>query len=289
MSAIATRLSTTKEYALLTKPGIIFGNVLTMAAGFALAAKENIPFFLFWKTLLGLSLVIASACVFNNYIDRHLDRKMERTKKRGLVVGTVSEKGALRFATLLGFLGHVFLAIFTNLTTLVAAFLGFLIYLILYSFLKYRSLYATWIGGIAGAMPPIVGYCATGHSFDVAALILFMMIFLWQIPHFFSIALYRFEDYAAANIPVLPLKKGLKKTKEQMLLHIMAFTAVSCLLTVIGRTGYGYLVVVLSFGLGWCWLCFKGFKCKEERLWGRQMFLFSLLTVVALSATMIIF
>lgn len=288
LTTIAATVSTTKEYTLLTKPGIVCGNALTMAAGFAMASAGSLSFIFFWKLLFAFSLVVASACVFNNYIDRHLDRKMERTRHRALALGLISEKGALLFGALLGLFGHCFLALLTNLLTLTAAFSGFFIYVLFYSFLKYRSPHATWIGSIAGAMPPVVGYCANGRDFDLMALILFLMIFLWQMPHFFAIALYRIEEYAAAAIPIVPIKKGVRKAKEQMLFYCIAFGLVSCLPTAIGRMGYGYLAVASILGAIWTGICLTGFRCQDDRLWGRKMFLFSLVTIVGLCATMMI-
>jgi protoheme IX farnesyltransferase len=130
-----------KTYFMLTKPGIIFGNVVTMVGGFALASKGHFNFWLFLATLVGLSCIIASACVFNNYIDRTADEKMIRTRNRALVKGLVSERNALAFATFLGFVGSFVLASCTNLLTLFMALVGYFVYVVLYSFSKYRSTY----------------------------------------------------------------------------------------------------------------------------------------------------
>jgi protoheme IX farnesyltransferase len=127
-----------------------------------------------------------------------------------------------------------------------------------------------------------VGYCAVKGSFDLGALILFLMIVLWQMPHFFAIAIYRLEDYAAASIPVLPIKRGMFATKVQMLLYTLAFVAVSCMLTFFGVAGYSYLFVALFLGSVWSYLCFKGFRAANDKLWARQMFSFSLIIVIAL-------
>ncbi len=134
-----------KTYYMLTKPGIIMGNIITTAAGFALASKGDINYGLFLLTLLGLGLIIASAGVFNNYLDREMDAKMERTSNRALVKGTISLKNALIFASMLGLIGTVVLAYFTNLLTLGIALIGFFVYLVLYAFWKYRSFYGTLV------------------------------------------------------------------------------------------------------------------------------------------------
>jgi protoheme IX farnesyltransferase len=138
---------------MLTKPGIILGNIITTASGFALASKGNIDISLFFFTLIGLGLVIASAGVFNNYIDRHMDARMERTKNRAFPQGLVSTPLALLFGGILGLLG-LFILSYTNLLTVCVALFGFFIYLVLYAFMKYRSFYGTLVGSLAGAVPP---------------------------------------------------------------------------------------------------------------------------------------
>jgi protoheme IX farnesyltransferase len=273
-----------KTYFMLTKPGIIFGNVVTMVGGFALASKGHFNFWLFLATLVGLSCIIASACVFNNYIDRTADEKMIRTRNRALVKGLVSERNALAFATFLGFVGSFVLASCTNLLTLFMALVGYFVYVVLYSFSKYRSTYGTVVGSIAGAMPPVVGYCAVTNHFDIAAFILFMIVALWQMPHFFAIAMYRFNDYKAALIPVLPVKKGMYITKIHMLLYIIAFIIATLLLTLCGYTGYVYFTVVALLGFTWLGLCIKGFTSNNDTLWARKMFLFSLVVIMVLCA-----
>ncbi len=271
------------NYYLLTKPGIIFGNLITVAAGFLLAARWPIDLWLFVACLIGLALVIASACVFNNYIDRHVDKKMTRTQNRPLVRGLISGRNALLFATLLGALGFLVLLTYTNLLATLVAFIGFSVYVFLYSLWKCRTIYGTAIGSIAGAVPPVVGYCAVSHQFDLGAALLFTILVLWQMPHFFAIALYRFDDYAKAAIPVLPVQKGNHKTKQHMVRYVIAFIVATTLLTLFHYTGYYYLIAAILFGGGWLLLCLKGFKSQNDQLWAKQMFRLSLVVITALS------
>lgn len=267
------------NYYLLTKPGIIIGNLITVAAGFLLASKGSIHMALFLATLLGLTFIMASACVFNNYIDRHIDGKMNRTKNRPLVQGSISRSQAILFALFLGILGNVILFFYTNLLTIAVADIGFFVYVVLYSLWKCRTIYGTAIGSIAGAVPPVVGYCAASNHFDLGALILFIMMVLWQMPHFFAIALFHFEDYVAAGIPVLPVQRGILRTKIHMFLYILSFIFVAMLLTFFHYTGYIYLIVTTIASLSWLWLCTKGFKSQNDQVWGSQMFRFSLLVI----------
>lgn len=274
-----------KTYYMLTKPGIIMGNVITMAAGFALASQGRFDYLLFLETLLGLGFVIASAGVFNSYLDRAADAKMSRTKDRPLVKGTISSQSALLFATLLGLIGVSILGVFTNLLTVFVAFTGFFVYLVLYAFWKYRSFYGTLVGSVAGAVPPVVGYCAVSNRFDMGAFILFMILLLWQMPHFFAIAIYHIKDYSAASIPVLPIQRGVPATKVQMLFYIVAFTGTAFMLTFLGYTGSVYLIITALLGISWFTLCAFGFNSSNDIQWARKMFIYSLVVIMTLCVT----
>lgn len=271
------------NYYLLTKPGIILGNLITLAAGFLLASKGTINFGLFLATLLGLTFIMASACVFNNYIDRHIDKKMARTKGRALASGLIAGRSAILFAIVLGALGNAILLAYTNLLTVFVAGLGFFVYVVLYSLWKCRTIYGTAIGSIAGAVPPVVGYCAVSNRLDAGALILFAMLVLWQMPHFYAIAAMHLKDYAAAGIPALPIKKGMFRTKVHMTLYIVAFILVAALLTLFHYTGYAYLAVTVTLSLAWLWLCLTGFYSPNDQQWGREMFRLSLVVLTAIS------
>ena len=272
-----------KEYIHLTKPGIILGNLITCTSGFFLASKGDIDPALLFQTLIGLAFIIASGCVFNNYIDRKSDEKMERTKDRALVQGSISLKNARKLAIILFFLGCFVLIYFTNALALFAAMVGFIVYLFFYTLLKYKTSTATLIGSIAGAMPPVVGYVAKSSYLDIPCLLLFLIVVFWQMPHFYAIALYRINDYRAANIPVLPIAKGIEATKKEMFVYTVAYTLSCFLLAFLGYVGSFYMVTALLLGFAWIVLCLKGFKEKNVDLWARKMFKFSLLVVTILS------
>lgn len=270
-----------RTYYLLTKPGIILGNLITTAGGFALASKGRFDPWLFFTMLIGLGPVIASACVFNNYIDRISDAKMARTKNRALAKGLIAPWKAIGFALALGIFGISVLCLFTNLLAASIAALGFFVYVCLYSLWKARSTHATLVGSISGAVPPVVGYCSVSHSLDAGAAILFAILVLWQMPHFFAIALYRQDDYAAASIPVLPIAKGVLATKIQMLLYVIAFGGSMLLLTACGYVGMAYGIVAFILGAAWLALTIKGFKVENDQLWARSMFRLSLVIITA--------
>lgn len=147
-----------KQYLQVTKPGIIFGNLISVVGGFLLASKGDIDYPLFIATLLGVSLVVASGCVFNNYIDRDIDSVMERTKNRPLVRGLIDPKISLVYASVLGIAGMVLLLVAANAVAMLIAVVGFVVYVGVYSlYMKRKSVYGTLVGSLSGAAPPVIG------------------------------------------------------------------------------------------------------------------------------------
>lgn len=272
-----------RTYYLLTKPGIVRGNSIFAAAGFFLAARGQVNIGLLFAMLGGLALVIASACVANNYLDRHIDAKMSRTKDRALASGRIAVRQAIIFSAALLLAGTFILLSFTNLLSTSLALFGWFAYVVLYGVAKRRTIHGTLVGTISGSIPPVVGYTAVTGHLDAAALILFMIIVFWQMPHFYAIAIFRLSDYTAAGIPVLPAVKGLRRTKIEILVYTTLFLVAATLLTIFGYTGYVYLAVVGILGLAWLWLGIKGWAHSDDITWAKKMFGFSLRVVTILS------
>lgn len=271
-----------KNYYALTKPGIIYGNGVATAAGFALASHAHFDTVLFIATLVGISFIIASGCVFNNYIDRDIDALMERTKKRALVTGAISPTRALIFASTLGFLGAFNLAVFTNLLTLFLAVIGLFFYVVVYSmWSKRHTIHATLIGAISGAVPPVVGYCAVSNSFDTGAQILFLILAAWQIPHALAIAIYRYQDYASASVPVLPVAKGMNITKTIMTLYVAAYVLAIMSLWLFGYASLWLAIALGLLGVSWLAYSVAGFWTQDDSKWGRKMFRYSLISLLS--------
>lgn len=276
-----------KQYLLLTKPGIIFGNLISVAGGFFLASRGDIDFALFLATAIGISLVIASGCVLNNYIDRDIDSKMERTRNRALVQGLIPARNAIIYGCVLGVAGFTLLYATTNILTVWLSLLGFAIYVGAYSlYLKRHSVYGTLIGSLSGAAPPVIGYCAVSNEFDMGAWILLVIFSIWQMPHSYAIAIFRLKDYTAAAIPVLPVKKGILATKKHIVLYIVAFIIATIMLTLSGYTGNHYLVVAGVISIYWLGLALAGYKTNNDQRWARKLFMFSIITITALSVMM---
>jgi len=279
-----------KDYYDLAKPGLVYGNIVTVVAGFLLGVRvssASVNGAVLAATIAGIFLVMASGCVFNNYIDRDIDARMARTKDRALVTGRVSGRAALVYGAALGVAGFGILLFYTNLAAAGAALVGFFFYVVMYSlWWKRRSPFGTVVGSVAGAVPPVVGYAAAAGRIDLAAALLFLIMVLWQMPHFYAIGIRRFGDYAAAGVPILPVAKGIPATKTRMLLYIIAFTVAAPLLTAFGYLGAWYAVTALILGAAWLALCLRGFRAAAgaaaDALWARRMFFFSLFVMVAL-------
>lgn len=273
--------NTLVTYYRLTKPGIIRGNALAAAAGFFLATPAGgFDAALFILMLLGLSLVIASGCVFNNVMDRRIDAAMARTKQRALVTGRVAVSFALVYASLLGLAGFTVLGVFTNLLTTVLAAVGLVFYVLFYGWAKRRSLWGTEVGSISGAIPPVVGYAAVSGRFDLGALLLFLTLVFWQMPHFYAIAVYRLSDYKSAGLPVLPAVKGATATVHRMVAYIWAFVVSLVALAAAGPGTWLFGIVTVTVSLFWLRKALTGLHTDNPEVWAKGIFRFSLLVMV---------
>ncbi len=288
LSMSAKLKSRLQAYVQVTKPGIIMGNLISVAGGFLLAAKGNVDLTLMLSTMVGLSLVVASGCAINNCIDRDIDAKMQRTRNRATVTGELSVRAVLFYGISLGVIGFGILTIFTNSLAVLFAAFGYLVYVGIYSlYMKRHSVYGTLVGSFSGAVPPVVGYCAVRGEMDAGAAILLLMFSLWQMPHSYAIAIFRFNDYAAANIPVLPVAEGITKAKLHIVLYIAVFALVAAMLPLAGYTGIAFMAVTCATSLWWLAMALRGYRHGINlHSWARQVFGFSIVTITALSVTM---
>ncbi len=271
----------TRSYLQLMKPGITLSNTIATIAGFLLAA--SIYEFIvgnFIGVVVGEALIIASACVVNNMIDRGLDARMKRTSKREIVKGSISMRDAGLYAAGLGILGFATLIIWTNLLTVLLGVLAYFWYVVVYGIAKRRTSLSTIIGGVAGALPPVAGYVALADRIDMAAVLLFLMLSVWQICHFYAIAIFRRKEYKSASLPVWSVVYGNKRAKSQIMLFMIVFAALSPMLAVFEYTGYIYAIVMLLTSLYWLWQGTKGYKNDDHEAWARRMFGTSLIVLL---------
>jgi protoheme IX farnesyltransferase len=274
--------SEVNKYYRLTKPGIVYSNAMTAAAGFLFASDGHVKFWNLLILLFGTSLIIASACVFNNYIDRGIDAKMKRTKKRATANGKIGALSVNIYATILGVLGFAVLA-HTNLTTFLIGVLAFFSYVVLYGIAKRKTIHGTLVGTIPGAASLVAGYTAVSGRLDLATLLLFLIMLTWQMAHFYSIAIFRLKDYKSAGLPVMPVVKGVKSTKLQIIAYIFVFIIVTIDLSFFGYTGLSFLFVMSGLGMYWLFKAIDGFKVRSDTKWARDMFGYSLIVLLVLS------
>lgn len=268
---------TWKDYVYITKPGILFSNLMTVFGGFWVASRWEISGLLLLWTLLGTTLVMASGCVLNNYLDREMDTKMARTKKRALPSGRLQAQAVFAYGIMLGIAGLAMLYLLVNPLTAVLGLIGLLVYVWIYTaWLKRTSVWCTTVGAVSGAMPPVMGYVAVTGSFDTIALLLFGILFLWQPPHFWALGIRRKEEYRAAGFPMLPVVRGSHATRISMIRYAAPLIPVSLMPYLYGAVGLVYLVAAAVLGLGWLYVIVKGFKEADENRWAKKVFVYSI-------------
>jgi len=256
------------------------------AAGFCLAATHvgmfNIGTLI--GAIAGTALIIAAACVTNNYIDRGIDSKMKRTRGRALVTRNISAKAALSYAAILLLVGFSLLIFLTNWLVVLLGALAFFSYVVLYGMAKRKTPFGTLVGTLPGGLPPVAGYVAVTGTLDLAALLLFLLLLSWQMAHFYAIAMRRRSEYKAAGLPVWAVVYGMEATKRQIIGFVVLYIAAGVALTIFGYTGIVFAAVVVI--LGGVWLV-KGRGVPDET-WAKRMFIFSLLVLLVTIAMMAI-
>lgn len=275
-----------KAYYQITKPGIIYGNLITAIAGYLMASELKLRWVSLLSLAVGLSLIIGSACVFNNLYDRDIDFKMERTKNRPSVTGIISLKAGIIYATVMAIIGFSVLIAWDNVLTAMIAALGFIVYVLAYSYSKRKTHYSTLIGSISGATPIVGGYVAYSNQLTLAALVIGLMMLLWQMPHFYAISIYRESDYRKANVPVLSVVAGKKITSYWMVFYSFVFLIASIFLYFTTRLSIAYLIVMVLVALAWLVINIRGLFIKTYDSWAKKSF-FSSLGVMLMMSLMI--
>lgn len=256
---------------ILPKPGIVALTLVATYTGLCLGSRGMPPVDIAFWTLLGIGLASAGAATLNNFLDRDIDSVMKRTRGRSLPSGAITEQQAYLIGTVLVTASLSLLKIFVG--TVVAFITGFAIftYVILYSMhLKRTTPFATHIGGVAGALPPLIGYVAVSGVPDINAAMLFLIIVVWQQPHFWALALEYRDDYARAGVPILPVISGVQATKVRLFWHTLALLPVSTLPYFLGMAGIYYLITAITMGLLYLGFTIRFLLSVREK----EMFLF---------------
>ena len=280
--------SRTADFLELTKPRITVLVVATTLVGFYVGSHSAISVLRLIHTLLGTALVASGASALNQYLERHLDARMLRTLRRPLPAGRLQSGEALIFAVLISSAGMIYLFVLVNPLTSLLSALTFLGYLFLYTPLKTRTWLSTIIGAVPGALPATMGWAAANDRLSAGAWVIFAIVFIWQLPHFYAIGWMYREDYARAGFPMLPIiDLSGSRTSRQVNLWIGALILVTAFPSFMGLTGYAYLGGALALGL--LFLIYGAiFARLRDRNSARRLFLVSvcylpiLLTLMAL-------
>ncbi len=259
----------------LTKPRVTFLVIGTTLAGFFLAPQSSL-LTLLWA-LTGTTLLVAAANSLNMYLERDVDAMMSRTMNRPLPARRLPPPAALWFGLSLSVLSLILLQWKINALTTLLGLIAFISYLLFYTPLKQRSHVALLVGAVPGAIPPLMGWtAATGHV-GTGGLVLFFILFLWQIPHFLAIALMRKEEYEKAGLRVLPVEKGEAETRRWMVRYLAGLVAVSLYPYSLQLAGRFYLASALLLGLLFLALGIIGLKKSADLRWARRFFLYSII------------
>ena len=238
-----------KDFFALSKPLIVGLLLITTYGGLVIGAKEWPSFSLTLWTLIGGALAAGGSSALNQYIDRELDKHMQRTAKRPLADRRLADAEGLSFGLGLSLVSYYILACFVNGLAALLSLAGIIYYVILYSlWLKKATVQNIVIGGGAGAIPPMVGYAAATGHLDWTAWILFAIIFMWTPPHFWALAIVRMKDYEKAGVPMLPVVRGEIETRKQIFIYTVELVLVTLLLPILNLAGNIYLVSSLVFG-----------------------------------------
>ena len=251
----------------LTKPKIVLLLTLTALVGMMLTIEFYTNILASLASLLGFAFLAASSAALNQIFDRESDKKMERTKKRPLASGDISLTQALSFTAILLFIGSSLLLYFSNLLTLFITTFGFIFYSLVYTiYLKWATPQNIVIGGLSGALPPLIGWTAVTNEISLLPLILVLIIFLWTPPHFWPLAIDRLDEYKKEGVPMMPIAKGVSRTKKEMIVYSVLLLGASLAPFFYGLTGYFYLISTTALNLYFIYLCIAYLNDKENEL-----------------------
>ena len=275
-------------YWVMTKPKVVALILFTAVVGMLLANKGSLDVITLLFATLGIGLGAGSAAAINHVIDRHLDIKMSRTADRPVATGGVGAVEGLLFAALLSGLSMAILIAEVNLETALLTLAAMIGYAGIYTgFLKRRTPQNIVLGGAAGAIPPVLGWCAmTGHV-SMESIVLFSIIFFWTPPHFWALALHYKEDYAKANIPMLPVTHGEDHTRTQILIYTIFLVLVTLVPFFTEQAGWLYLIGSSIFNIGFLGYALK-LKFRREQQTAIRMFTFSIVYLMGIFSALLL-
>ena len=284
---VSTGSANWRDYLELCKPNVVALMILTSLIGMLLSTDGAVPMTVLLFGNLGIALCAGSAAVVNHIVDRHVDDKMVRTLNRPLAQGRLGPQQAVIFSLATGSLGMAVLLVFTNVLTAWLTLASLVGYAFVYTmFLKRATPQNIVIGGLAGAAPPLLGWTAVTGEVHYNALLLVLIIFAWTPPHFWALAVHRKEEYAKAEIPMLPVTHGEKYTKINILLYTLLLIVVTTMPYLTGMFGWLYLIGSLLLGIGFLYWAIVMLR-SEGGDSGMKTFQYSIVYLMALFAIML--
>ena len=276
------------RYINLCKPKIVLLLTITALVGMLLSINFYSNILDGLASLLGFALLAGASAALNQIFDRETDKNMNRTKTRPLASGEISLFSALTFTAILLFVGSSLLLYFSNLLTLLITTFGFIFYSLIYTiYLKWATPLNIVIGGLSGALPPLIGWTAVNNDISLLPLTLVLVIFLWTPPHFWPLAIDRLDEYKKEGVPMMPIAKGVSRTKKEMVVYAILLLAASLAPFFYGLTGYFYLISTTTLNLYFIYLCIAYLNDRENELSMKifnfsvkYMFLFFLATYI---------
>lgn len=276
------------SYINLCKPKIVLLLTITALVGMLLSINFYSNVLDGLASLLGFALLAGASAALNQIFDRETDKNMNRTKTRPLASGEISLFSALTFTAILLFVGSSLLLYFSNLLTLLITTFGFIFYSLIYTiYLKWSTPQNIVIGGLSGALPPLIGWTAVNNDISLLPLTLVLVIFLWTPPHFWPLAIDRLDEYKKEGVPMMPIAKGVSRTKKEMVVYAILLLAASLAPFFYGLTGYFYLISTTTLNLYFIYLCIAYLNDRENELSMKifnfsvkYMFLFFLATYI---------
>jgi protoheme IX farnesyltransferase len=286
--AQVTERATWRDYKELTKPNVVLLMILTSAIGMFMAVPGMVPLNILILGNLGIAMCAGAAAAINHLVDQRFDQRMDRTYKRPVAQGRVGARQAAIFALLMGGIGMAILLLWVNALTAWLTFASLLGYAVVYTmFLKRATPQNIVIGGLAGAAPPLLGWTAVTGQVDGHALLLVLIIFAWTPPHFWALAIHRKEEYAAVDIPMLPVTHGVAFTK----LHILLYTVIMFLITLMPyatlMSGPLYLLGAVVLGGGFLYWAIELMRGKNPNA-PMETFRYSIVYLMALFVVMLV-
>ena len=279
-------MNTLKNYYELCKPNVVLMMLITALVGSLLASKTLPPLSLIAFAMLGIALCASSAAAINQIIDRKVDANMNRTENRPIPQGDVSPVNASIFALVLGILGALILVVYVNTLTAILTLASLIGYAFIYTvYLKRATPQNIVIGGLAGAMPPLLGWVAVTGTIDPNALLLVLIMYAWTPPHFWALAIHKCDEYAKVEIPMLPVTHGLEFTGLQILLYTVLMIISTMLPYIVGMSGFIYLVGVTLLNirfLYWAFCLYRGAyeKAAMKTFWYSIIYLMLLFVLL---------